>query len=438
MDNDRSTQVRIKRGNVGEAVDLMRGSEEKTLRDTQARIIVCATFVSLVVIYGIWYSYSVLLVALVRHFGWSRSLTSGAFSVFVLIHGGLGPVVGWMARRFGSSRLFLLGGLLMGIGLALMAETRTWWHFYLAFSGITAVGVSLAGWVPAVVLIQAWFPDRFATTMGIASAGIGVGILGFNPLVQFLISTWGWQWAVRVEAVLAIGWLIPAGLWLIRDPPGFSVPRVDRHAGPGKQPPAYWTLPVALMTWRFWGVAAVYFTGNLVTQMLLIHQVAYLVDHRVSPMLAATVGGAVGLVSIGGKVGWGVLSDRIGRETTSALAFGCVAASLGALILAGRYPDSWLPFLYAVLIGLGYSVLSPVFPAVAGDLFGGPGFSTIYGALYSVICLALAAGPWLAGKIFDLTGDYAAAFWIGLVSAVVTPLLLWLVAPRRPNPAPRV
>lgn len=242
---------------------------------------------------------------------------------------------------------------------------------------------------------------------------------------------------MRVEAILAIGWLIPAGLWLIRDPPGFSVPRVDRPAGPGEQPPAYWTLPVALRTWRFWGVAAAYFTGNFVTQMLMIHQVVYLVDHRVSPMLAATVGGAVGLVSIGGKVGWVVLSDRIGRETTSALAFGCVAASLGALILAGRYPDSWLPFLYAVLIGLGYNVLSPVFPAVAGDLFGGPGFSTIYGALYSVICLALAGGPWLAGKIFDLTGGYTAAFWIGLGSAVVTPLLLWLVAPRRPNPAPR-
>jgi MFS family permease len=108
----------------GEAVALVKDPEEKRLRDARAWIMVAATFVTLVVIYGIWYSYSVLLVALVRHFGWSRSLTSGAFSVFVLIHGGLGPVVGWLARRFGSSRLFLLGGLLMGIGLGLTAETR--------------------------------------------------------------------------------------------------------------------------------------------------------------------------------------------------------------------------------------------------------------------------------------------------------------------------
>jgi MFS family permease len=149
------------------------------------------------------------------------------------------------------------------------------------------------------------------------------------------------------------------------------------------------------------------------------------------------VGGIVGLVSIGGKVGWGVLSDRFGRELACTLAFGCVAASIGVLVLAGWYPVSWLPFGYAVLIGLGYSVLSPVFPALASDLFGGPGFSTIYGTLYAVICLGLAAGAWSAGEIFDATASYAAALWVALVMAILTPILVWVVAPRRPNPAPR-
>jgi len=29
--------------------------------------------------YGIWYSYSVILVALLQEFGWSRSVLAGAF-----------------------------------------------------------------------------------------------------------------------------------------------------------------------------------------------------------------------------------------------------------------------------------------------------------------------------------------------------------------------
>jgi hypothetical protein len=36
------------------------------------------SFTTLAVIYGVWYSYSVFLVAFIREFGWSRSLVSDA------------------------------------------------------------------------------------------------------------------------------------------------------------------------------------------------------------------------------------------------------------------------------------------------------------------------------------------------------------------------
>ena len=169
--------------------------------------------------------------------------------------------------------------------------------------------------------------------------------------------------------------------------------------------------------------------------MLLIHQVAYLVDHGVPALTAALVGGVVGLVSIPGKMGWGVLSDCVGRELATTLAFGCVALSIGTLVLAGRDPSVQLLYLYAVLIGLGYSVVSGVFPAIASDLFAGPGFSVIYGVLFTVICLGIAIGPWVAGRIFDVTGSYTMALWLGLATALVASCLVWVVAPRHPNPA---
>jgi MFS family permease len=183
-------------------------------------------------------------------------------------------------------------------------------------------------------------------------------------------------------------------------------------------------------------LAGVFFTGNFVTQMLLVHQVVYLVDHGMPALSAATVGGVVGLVSIATKLGWGVFSDRAGREVAYTLAAGCTVAGIGLLVLAGRYPASSLPYVYAMLTAFGYGVLSPVFPAVASDLFRGPGFSTIYGTLYTVMAIGLAAGPWAAAQIFDLTGSYTAALWLGSAMAVLSPGLLWIVAPRRPNPPP--
>ncbi len=396
------------------------------------------TFVTLGLVYGIWYSYAVFLVAFLREFGWNRSLVAGAFSVFVVLHGFMSPIAGWVGGRVGPRRLILAGGCAIGCGLLLTAQTTAWWHLYLAFGVITAVGVGGSGWVASVVLVRGWFPERVGTALGVASAGIGAGIFGLVPLAHLLIDGLGWRWAYRIFAALIVGWILPAVFWLVRDPPrektafrtGAGGHRVTMDGG------AYWTLASAMRDWHFWGLAAVFFLGNVSTQMLLVHQVAYLVDQGVPLAVAAAAGGFVGLVSIAGKMGLGILSDRTNRELAYTMAFGCLVASLGVLVLAGRYPMSGLAYLYALLIALGYSATAPLTPAAASDLFSGPRFSTIFGCLHLGNSLGAATGAWVGGRIFDGTGSYAAALWLALVAAVSSATLLWFVAPRRPHPPP--
>jgi MFS family permease len=400
------------------------------LRPPRPWTIVAATFVTLVLTYGVWYSYAVFLVALLREFGWSRSVTAGAFSVFMLAHGLLGPSTGGLIRRIGVRRVLRLGGWLFFTGLVLASATTRWWHLYLAFGGVTAAGMSFVGWVPAVVLIRGWFPARFGTAMGIASAGIGVGITAMVPLAQLLIDLVGWRWTFRVFGFAVIAWLLPATAWLIHDAPPTKAERGDAVA-------ASWQLVTALRDRGFWALAAAFFTGTLVHQLLLVHQVAYLVDHGVSAMMAATVGGIVGFVSIAGKIGWGAVSDRIGRETSYALAFACTAVALGGIAMVARYPVAPLLYGYALAAGVGYGVLSPVQPAAASDLFAGPGFSTIYGALYVAVSAGGAFGAWVAGATHDALGSYSVALWIALLNTIASPLLLWVAAPRRPHPPPR-
>ncbi|MFA5027593.1 MAG: MFS transporter [Candidatus Methylomirabilota bacterium] len=399
----------------------------------RAWIVLGATFISLGMVYGVWYSYSVFLVALLKEFGWSRSLVSGAFSLFVIAHGLLGPLNGWLAARVGPRPLLLGGGCVLGVGLLLVAETTAWWHLYLAFGLVVAVGVAFAGWLPSILLIRGWFPDRVGTALGIASAGIGIGITILVPLMQYLVDLVGWRWAYRILALLVAGWVVPASLWLIRNPP-----EAETVAAPGQATPGavYWTLSGAVRSWPFWGLATVFCSGNVATQMLLVHQVAYLVDHGVSALVAAAIAGTVGLVSIPGKIGWGILSDRTNREIAYTLAFCCVIGSLGALVLAGRFPASSLPYVYAALLGLGYAATAPLTPAAASDVFGGPRFSVIFGTLHVSNAVGASSGPWIAGKIFDATGSYTAALWVALGMAVISMSVLWIVAPRRPHPPP--
>jgi MFS family permease len=153
-------------------------------------------------------------------------------------------------------------------------------------------------------------------------------------------------------------------------------------------------------------------------------------------MVAATVGGIVGLTSIAGKAGWGYLMDRKPREVVYNFASVCFLLSTGALVLAGAHPLSMLPYLYAVVLGLGYAITAPFTPAVSSDLFGGRGFSTIFGTIHISLGLGTAIGAWAGGKVFDLTGSYAAAMWGAVALICFSCALLWVVAPRRPNPPP--
>jgi MFS family permease len=404
----------------------------------ESRVLV-ATFVTLGLAYGFWYSYSVFFVAFLREFGWSRSIVAGAFSVLVVVHGLSGPLLGWLVERFGARTVIATGGAALAASLLVGAHVATVWQLYMAFGVLAALGVSASGWVPAVVLIRAWFPARVGTALGVVSAGIGVGIFALVPLTQFLIDWLGWRSALRVLAVVMLAWIVPATLVLVRDTRtgasrGAAAATVDADPETSRR---YWTLRTVVRTWRFWATGAVFFAGSAATQMLLVHQVAYLVDHGVSALVGASVVGIVGIFSIVGKAGWGMLSDRIGREPTYTLAFACVAASVGVLALSGAHPRTLLPYGYAALIGIGYAVTAPLTPAIASDLFGGPRFARIFGTLHFTNSLGGALGAWVAGRIFDATGSYALALPIAAGMALLAPGLLWFVAPRRPNPPPR-
>lgn len=399
--------------------------------------VVLATFVTLGLAYGFWYAYSVFLVAFLREFGWSRSVVAGAFSVLVLVHGGSGPLLGWLVERFGARAVIASGGALLSASLLLGAHVGAVWHLYLVIGVLAALGMSAAGWVPSVVLIRAWFPAQVGTALGIASAGIGVGIFALVPFTQLLIDSVGWRWALRVLAILMAAWIVPATLLLVRNARSPVTPGARADAAGPAPAGRHWTVRTAVRTWKFWATGMVFFAGSAATQMLLVHQVAYLVDHGVSALVGATLVGVVGLSSIAGKTGWGMLSDRIGREPTYTLAFACVALSAGFLALAGAYPHTLLPYGYAVLIGVGYAVTAPLTPAIASDLFGGPRFARLFGILHLMNSLGGAIGAWLAGWLFDATGSYALALPIAAGMALLAPGLLWLVAPRHPNAPPR-
>ena len=380
---------------------------------------------TLALAYGIWYSYSVILVALLAEFGWSRSVLAGAFSVFTLVHGGVNPVVGALCARFRPLRVMAAGGVAMGLTLFADSFISSPAQLYLGFSVATALAVAAAGWVPALVYVQREFQDRVGLAIGIVSSGVGVGMLLVVPLTQVLIDAFGWRTAFQVLGGLSVAWIVPASLWLMRHPlereRQGQTPVKKNQEKAGFDP----TLAQAMRTEPFWLLMAAFFFGNLCSQTLHVHQVAYLVDHGLAAIVAASVVGVVGLASIVGKTGGGWLSDRIEREFVYVAGIAIMAASALVLLALGAAPTRWGAYGYAVLLGVGYSVTASLTPAMVSDRYSGPHFGAIVGAGLMGAAAGSALGPWLAGRMYDATGSYTAPFLLAAACAAFAMAAGW-------------
>lgn len=417
-------------------------------RSTRHGLIVIVTlFLTLGLLYGIWYSYSVFLVALIDHFGWSRSVTAGAMSVFILSHGLFGPFAGRLVEVFGPRRLMMTGSVVMAAGLLLTSQVNEWWQLYLSFGVLSALGLAACGWVPSVILTEKWFPDKVGTALGFVTAGIGVGIFTIVPLSNMVIESYDWRLAFQVLAALVVLIILPVAFFILREPPvaddSAGRPQSRGAAGASVQadcviPTHDWTVATAVRSRSFRFAVLAFFVGGCLSQLLIMHQFAFMVDHGVAKTMGSIIVGIIGVTSIPGKMMWGALSDRIGRELVFTGGLICILFSLGALALVGSVPGLLMPFAFALLVGIGYSVNAPIIPAVARDLFAGPRFPSIFGTLSLFSAMGGAMGSWLGGALYDWSGGYQLMLWVSAGLAVVGPVMLWFAAPRKPEipPAP--
>jgi MFS family permease len=385
---------------------------------------------------GVWYTGSVFFVALIQHFGRDYASTAGIFSLFTILYGIWGVLVGLLVDRFGPRRVILAGGILLPLALVGSGSATALWQLYVTHSILSALGLSLMGYVPVSVLLTHTFQHRRGLALGIASAGVGVGILALVPLTQLVIDQGGWRAAYFTLAAIAAAVILPVGLFAFRDgmtqavetspPPGTANPPIRAPNGAPE-----WTLASALRSREFWLVTFTFTLLNSPVQLVLTHQIAHLVEVGQPKFLVAGIVGLLGLVSIPGKILWGYLSDRWWPELIYLAGCSCVVASV--LILLGMNPASavWSLYVYATLMGIGYAVSPAMTPILCGRFFGGKHFGAIFGALNTMYHGGGAAGVWLAGYAHDLTGNYRLPLLASIASAAVAAACVWLAAPRR-------
>jgi MFS family permease len=393
-------------------------------------IILALCFINMVVMRGVNGSFSVYYLALLENFGWSHSDGASIASVNFLVYALAAPFVGFSFDHFGPRVLMPLGGALVGIGFLLSGFGNSLWQMYFSYGLITALGQGALGFVGHNALISFWFIRRRATAIGIASMGQGLGALIMIPLTEFLISRIGWRLTFMATAALILLVVVPANALLQRRDPqevgqfpdGDSAPSAAQSGSHVHRSAAQrdWTLRAAVWSFPFWCITVGHLALGTALFMINTHIVAHLASLGFDKLLAAFVAGLIGFVRIGGTVLWGLISDKLGRDSTYAIAILVTLIGLGCLIAIPTTSPLWFVYLGAVLYSIGHSAGNPTYGAVIADIFSGPKVGLIFGFLEISFGLGSAFGAWIGGYLFDVTGSYRWPFSLCLVCFAIS------------------
>jgi MFS family permease len=149
-----------------------------------------------------------------------------------------------------------------------------------------------------------------------------------------------------------------------------------------------------------------YASWVLVTTALFVPFVflpTYVAIHGGSQVAGAALLSLLGGVSVLGRLGIGVVADRIGTARLFKASVLLMAASYLLWIIAPSY--GWL-VAFAVALGLGYGLRIALMPAVLIELFGVQNLGAILGIFFTASGVSAVLGPLLAGLIIDATGNY--------------------------------
>ena len=167
--------------------------------------IVLATNLICLLGYGTWlYSFGVFFKPMAAEFGWTRAMTAGAYSLRSIEGGIASPIVGWAVDKYGSRRVIIFGGLVSGLGFAMMPFVNSLLGFYLAYGIVVSIGMSAMLYLPAFTVIAKWFTRKLSRALAVLSLGAGLGGLICAPVAAVVINQFGWRAAFLGMGVLML------------------------------------------------------------------------------------------------------------------------------------------------------------------------------------------------------------------------------------------
>ena len=399
-----------------------------------------AAVVAMIMIANLQYAWTLFVKPLIAANHWKLSDVQWGFTFFIAFETWMMPLSGWMIDRLGPRIFMSIAGVMCGVGWSSLAYVHSLPALYVFYS-LAGFGAALVYCCSIAVSLK-WFPDRRGLASGLIAAGFGSGAALFIPGIAYIIRTQNYQSAFIYTGIFQGLMILLAGQFARNPDPNLQAATRGRPA-PRVQVRTHGEEFNSIQMLRTPHFYVMYLTMLMmgVGGLMVTAQVAVVADTLKVGAAAVTLALSLNPIANGAsRISWGWLSDRLGRETTLAIAFSLQAVCLAGTMWFGHISGAVFT-VSLVLIFFTWGEAFSLFPSTCGDYYGVRYATSNYCFLYSAKGVASIIGGGVGALLFEWFGSWSAAFYgsaaLALIAAAMA--LVMKAAPlpvKKPGPIP--
>jgi MFS family permease len=160
---------------------------------------------------------------------------------------------------------------------------------------------------------------------------------------------------------------------------------------------------------------------GMVTFAILVHIIPFAIEAEFSRIEAINILTIFGGSVFFAKIITGISTDHLGSRPVLAISIGMMTLGLIMILTINKL---WVLYLFAVVFAFGYGSGSVIMPNIVAEMFGLRFHGILLGIVNFSACIGCATGPVAAGWLFDITGNYYAAFMTTALFGMITLILV--------------
>jgi MFS family permease len=396
--------------------------------------IVGATFMIMTLIYApIANLVSLFTLPVTKELGFGISQFMVYYTIMALAAMVVGPIAGKLMKKMDVRlylTLFITIGAIAFVGFSFSTKLI---HFYL-FAILMGAALSGGAMIPASVLITNWFKDKRGLCLGIALSGSGFGGVILSPLVNWLITSYGWRSAYLSLGILIFVILVPLAVFVIKLNPAdkglLPLGKAKSLNGTQKKVLTGTSQGEVFKSVSFWALCLAIIVSGVVVNSMLISLAPYLHEIGTTAKTAALLLSLGSAMVVVGKLLIGRFFDRLGLITTL---FIISAGSIVSFLFLMKANIVLPAVLFSVFSGLGATAVTVTPAYITGALYGEKEYGAKYGVVSIFISLGAAITPIVSGAIYNINHSYGLLLNVLIVLSVVQFGLFLLAIKTKPK-----